>query len=120
MERRLLSRRSLSWIPRRAASALDTLDAAIATVTGWVQTFGSTAQRLRIIESNLTTATTNTAAAKTRITDANVASEQATVTRMKILQQLATAQLTQANVAPQSVLALFKNTSPAEPTAATH
>jgi len=91
-----------------ASNSLASVDAAITIVTGQVQDLGSTTQRLRLIENNMTVAITNTTAAKSRILDADVAQEQANSTRLEILRQLATAQLAQANTAPQSVLALFK------------
>jgi flagellin len=50
----------------------------------------------------------NTQAAKARILDADVANEQVESTRLQIIRQLATAQLAQANSAPQSVLSLFQ------------
>jgi len=91
-----------------ASNSLASLDAAVTIVTGQVQALGSTTQRLRLVENNLSVAITNTTAANSRIMDADVAQEQANSTRLEILRQLATAQLAQANVAPQSVLALFK------------
>ena len=91
-----------------ASNSLASLDAAVTIVTGQIQTLGSTTQRLRLIENNLSVAITNTTAAKSRILDADVASEQANATRLEILRQLATAQLAQANTSPQSVLSLFK------------
>ena len=91
-----------------ASNSLASVDAALSIVTGQVQQIGSTVQRLRLIETNLSVAVTNTTAAKSRIQDADIAKEQATATRLQILRQLATAQLAQANVAPQGVLTLFQ------------
>ncbi len=91
-----------------ASNSLASLDAAVTLVTGMVQSLGSTTQRLRLIENNLSVAITNTTAAKSRILDADVAQEQANSTRLQILRQLATAQLAQANTSPQSILSLFK------------
>ena len=91
-----------------ASNSLASVDAALSIVTGQVQQIGSTVQRLRLIETNLSVAVTNTTAAKSRIQDADIAKEQATATRLQILRQLATAQLAQANVAPQSVLSLVR------------
>ncbi|KPK88062.1 flagellin, partial [bacterium SM23_31] len=51
---------------------------------------------------------TNTEATKGRILDADIAKEQLESTRLQILQQTATAQLAQANILPQNVLALFQ------------
>ncbi len=91
-----------------ASNSLASVNAAITVVSGQVQALGSTVQRLRLVENNLTVGITNTTAAKSRILDADVAQEQANSTRLQILRQLATAQLAQANVAPQSVLTLFR------------
>ena len=91
-----------------ACNSLASVNAAISTVTGQVQNIGSTVQRLRLVENNLTVAITNTTAAKSRILDADVAKEQVESTRLQIMRQLATAQLAQSNVAPQNVLSLFR------------
>lgn len=87
--------------------ALNTVDAAIETIANALQKIGATVSRLGVKESTLTIAITNTEAAKSRIRDADIAKEQLTSTRLQILQQTATAQLAQANVMPQNVLALF-------------
>jgi len=91
-----------------ASTSLGYVDSAISTVLTQIQQIGSMVQRLRTVENNLTAAITNTEAAKARILDADVAREQLEATRFQILQQLSTAQLAQANVAPSSVLALFR------------
>ena len=91
-----------------ACNSLASVNSAITTVTGQVQNIGSTVQRLRLVENNLTVAITNTTAAKSRILDADVAKEQVESTRLQIMRQLATAQLAQSNVAPQNVLSLFR------------
>jgi flagellin len=51
---------------------------------------------------------TNTQAAKSSIMDANVAQEQMAVSQDQILQQTATAALSQANTAPDALLKLFQ------------
>lgn len=91
-----------------ACNSLASVNAAITIVTGQVQSIGSTVQRLRLVENNLTVAITNTTSAKSRILDADVAKEQVESTRLQIMRQLATAQLAQSNVAPQNVLSLFR------------
>ena len=63
---------------------------------------------MTVKEGTLSVAITNTQATKGRILDADIAKEQLTSTRLQILQQTATAQLAQANVTPQNVLALFR------------
>lgn len=87
--------------------ALNNVDLAIETIADALQKIGATISRFGVKESTLTIAITNTEAAKSRILDADIAKEQLTSTRLQILQQTATAQLAQANVMPQNVLALF-------------
>lgn len=88
--------------------ALNNINVALEQVSDSLQTIGSISSRLTIKESTLRIAITNTDAAKSRILDADIAFEQLQSTRLQILQQTATAQLAQANVAPQNVLALFR------------
>lgn len=85
-----------------------TADAALTTISASIGTIGASVNRLSIKETNLTTAITNTEAAKSRIMDADVAKEQIQVMKLQILQQTSTAQLAQANSAPQQYLALFR------------
>ena len=88
--------------------ALSNVDAAIEYISDSLQKIGAIVSRLTIKESTLRIGITNTEAAKSRILDADIAYEQLESTRLQILQQTATAQLAQANVAPQNVLALFQ------------
>ena len=90
-----------------AASALDSVNGAIDTISTSLQNIGAMIARLTVKESTLSVALTNSEATKSRILDADIASEQLESTRLQILQQTATAQLAQANVTPQNVLALF-------------
>jgi flagellin len=91
-----------------ASNSLASVNAAVTIVSTQVQSIGSTVQRMRLVENNLSVAIVNTSAARSRIMDADVAKEQVESTRLQILRQLATAQLAQANVAPQNVLSLFR------------
>ena len=91
-----------------ASVALSNINSAIELVSDSMQTIGSIVSRLTVKESTLRIAITNTEAAKSRILDSDIALEQLESTRLQILQQTATAQLAQANVAPQNVLALFQ------------
>ncbi len=84
------------------------VDTALNAVNAAIGDIGANVNRLTIKESNLTTAITNTEAAKSRIMDADVAKEQIQVSKLQILQQTSTAQLAQANSAPQNFLALFR------------
>jgi flagellin len=91
-----------------ASFAQAQVDQAIGTVSDTLQTIGAVIGRLTVKEATLRIAITNTEAAKSRILDADIAKEQVESTRLQILQQTATAQLAQANIAPQNVLALFR------------
>jgi len=90
-----------------SSTALAQVDSAIETVSNSLQAVGATVARLSVKESTLQVAVTNTEATRSRILDADIASEQLNSTRLQILQQTATAQLAQANITPQNVLALF-------------
>lgn len=91
-----------------ASVSVSRVDAALTSARIAVQTMGSISSRLSGIRDNLSTAITNSKAAVSRIEDADVAAEQVNVVRLQILQQLAMAQLSQANNGPQQVLQLFK------------
>lgn len=91
-----------------ASTTLGFVDTALGKVRTEIQKVGSLASRLRSVSDNLAVADTNTRAAASRIMDADVAAEQVNAVRLQILQQLATAQLSQANSGPQQVLALFR------------
>ena len=85
-----------------------TVDAALTTVNTEIGKIGAVVNRLQTKEANLTTAITNTEAAKSRILDADVAKEQIMASKLSILQQTSTAQLAQANSSPQAFLSLFR------------
>jgi flagellin len=86
---------------------MDNVDAAINKVSEGLSYIGSMINRLSFQEESLTVAKVNSEAAYSRIVDADMAFEQLETTKLMILQQTATAMLAQANVAPQTVLALF-------------
>jgi len=88
--------------------ALANVDTAIEVIADALQKIGATVSRMGVKESTLRIAITNTDGTKSRIFDADIAKEQLNSTKLQILQQTATAQLAQANVAPQNVLALFQ------------
>ena len=90
-----------------AQNFMDNIDQAIDQVSDGLAYIGQMFNRLTFQEESLTVAKSNTEAAYSRIVDADMAYEQLEVTKLMILQQTATAMLAQANVAPQSVLALF-------------
>ena len=99
---------SLVFTAGGASTALSRVDFAIEVLSDLLQDLGSKVGRLTVKESTLSIAITNTEATKSRIWDADIAKEQLNSTKMQILQQTATAQLAQANVSPQNVLALFQ------------
>ncbi len=90
-----------------ASVALNNVNTAISSVSSSLQAIGAVVSRLGVKESNLTISITNTEATQSRIQDADIASEQLESTRLLILQRTSTAQLAQANITPQNVLALF-------------
>jgi len=91
-----------------SATTLASIDSAISTISSQLQTVGSLEDRLNFTQNNLQVQITNMSAAASRISDADMAQEQMNLTKMNILQQTATAQLTQANSAPNIVLSLFR------------
>ena len=91
-----------------SSTALSNVDTAIEYVSDALQQVGAWISRLTVKESTLSIAITNTEATKSRILDADIAREQLNSTKLQILQQTSTAQLAQANVMPQNVLALFR------------
>ena len=91
-----------------SSTALANVDNAIEVLAYFLQDVGAKVSRLTVKESTLSISITNTLATKGRIWDADIAREQLDSTKMQILQQTSTAQLAQANVSPQNVLALFQ------------
>jgi len=90
-----------------SSTALSKIDSAIEIVSDALQNIGAYISRMSVKESTLSISITNTEATKSRIMDADLAKEQLNATKYLILQQTSTAQLAQANVTPQNVLALF-------------
>jgi len=70
--------------------------------------FGALVNRVNANLNNLDALNENLAAAKSRVTDTDYAAETALLTRTQILQQAATAMLSQANAQPNVILALLK------------
>lgn len=99
---------SLVFTAAGSSTALSRVDNAIEVISDLLQDLGAKVARLTVKESTLSIAITNTESTKSRIWDADIAKEQLNSTKMQILQQTATAQLAQANVSPQNVLALFQ------------
>ena len=69
---------------------------------------GAVINRLEYAADNLANVSQNTSASRSRILDADYASETTELARTQIIQQAGTAMLSQANQQAQSVLALLK------------
>ena len=80
------------------------IDTAIGTMNGKLNDIGINQRSLSGKEVNLTEAITANSAARSRIMDTDFAKEQSNSIRLQILQQTATAALSQANMGPQAVL----------------
>ncbi len=87
---------------------MDAVDAALITVNGARADLGAAQNRFESIVRSVQTTSENLSASKSRIVDADFAAETANLTRAQILQQAGTAMLSQANSAPQNVLALLQ------------
>jgi len=88
------------------------LQAAIDTAINYIASkragYGSLINRLNANVNNLTALHENLSAANSRVVDTDYANETASLTKTQILQQAATAMLSQANASPNVVLALLK------------
>jgi len=91
-----------------AATALGVLDTAIEGVNSTRATLGASMSRLEYAADNLQNVSQNSSAARSRVLDADYASETTELARTQIIQQASTAMLSQANQAQQSVLSLLK------------
>ncbi|MDR0225012.1 MAG: flagellin FliC [Burkholderiaceae bacterium] len=90
------------------ATVIGNLDTALDTVNSERAVLGATQNRFEAVVANLQVASENTASARSRIMDADFASETANLSRSQILQQAGTAMVAQANQLPQGVLALLR------------
>ena len=91
-----------------ATASITALDAAITSVNDQRATFGAVQNRFDNVVSNLMVNVENQTAARSRIMDADYASETASLSRASILQQAGNAMVAQANQLPQQVLALLR------------
>ena len=91
-----------------ATRALGVLDTAIEGVNSTRATLGASMSRLEYAADNLQNVSQNSSAARSRVLDADYASETTELARTQIIQQASTAMLSQANQAQQSVLSLLK------------
>ncbi len=90
------------------ATVIDNIDLALDSVNDTRATFGATQSRFDAIISNLQQSVENQAAARSRIMDADFASETAAMSRAQILQQAGTAMVAQANQLPAQVMRLLQ------------
>jgi flagellin len=91
-----------------ALSAINNIDAAIASIDTERSNLGSTQNRFTTTIANLQSGIENQSAARSRIMDADFATETANLSRSQILQQAGTAMLAQANQSGQSVMTLLR------------
>jgi flagellin len=91
-----------------AATALTSLDSAIGTKDEVRASFGYMMNRLESTRQVLDIQSENLMAAESRISDVDVATEMATLTRNQVLAQAGTAMLAQANSMPQMALTLLR------------
>lgn len=90
-----------------ANTAMDILDVALDQVSLIRSDLGAIQNRLQSTINNLTTTSENVSASRSRIQDADFASETANLSRLQILQQAGTSILAQANQAPNQVMQLL-------------
>ncbi len=88
--------------------AIAVIDAALSQVSSQRATLGAYQNRFDSVVNSLSTSAENLTNARSRILDADYASETASLTRSQILQQAGTAMLAQANSIPNSVLTLLQ------------
>ena len=91
-----------------AGQAINTINAAIDSVSKTRAGLGAIQNRLEHTINNLDTTSENLTAANSRIRDTDMAKEMMEYTKMNVLVQSAQAMLAQANQQPQSVLQLLQ------------
>ena len=91
-----------------AATTITSLDAAINTVSTNRANLGALQNRLESVGRSLAVASENTAAANSRVADADIAESMSELVRAQILQQAGISVLAQANQAPSLVLQLLR------------
>jgi flagellin len=87
---------------------LAAIDKAISKVDSQRSGLGAVQNRFESTIANLNNTVTNLSAARSRIEDADYATEVSNMTRAQILQQAGTAVLAQANQVPQTMLSLLR------------
>ncbi len=91
-----------------AQTAIDTLDTAIDSLNTARGQLGAFTNRLEYAAQNLATNIENTSASESRVRNVDVAQESSNLARNQILQQAASAMLSQANQSPQIALSLLR------------
>lgn len=91
-----------------AQSAIEVIDSALEQINASRAQMGAVNNRLNHTISNLMNVAENTSSARSRIMDADFASETSKLSRAQVLQQASQAMLAQANSAPQQVLQLLQ------------
>ena len=89
-------------------TVIDDIDNALTKVNSERATMGASQNRFDAVIGSLATSIENQSAARSRIMDADFASETANLSRAQILQQAGNAMVAQANQLPQQVLALLR------------
>jgi flagellin len=91
-----------------STASLNNVSQAMVDVSLTLENIGSWTNRLTTKESTVSVAISNTDSAYSRIFDADLAKEQLESTKLQVLQQTATAMLTQANSSASNILSLFR------------
>jgi flagellin len=91
-----------------ATAALNVLDEAVASVNMKRADLGATANRLEYASDNMANVAMNARQSRSRVEDADYATETTELARTQIIQQAGTAMLAQANQSTQSVLKLLQ------------
>jgi flagellin len=92
----------------KSNDAIKTVDSALAFISGERAKLGALQSRFESTINNLNISAENLTASRSRIMDADFASETANLSRAQILQQAGTAMIAQANQLPQGVLRLLQ------------
>ena len=91
-----------------AQAALTSIDSALNAVNSQRANYGAAQNRFENVVATLMVANENQSAARSRIMDADYATETANLSRASILQQAGNAMVAQANQLPQQVLSLLR------------
>ena len=89
-------------------SALSVVDEALSFISSNRADLGAIQNRFESTIANLQSVSENVSAARARIMDADFAAETANLTKAQVMQQAGVAMLAQANMLPQTVLALLQ------------